>query len=126
MTIAYWCVFFSILLPLAFTGIAKFAGPGFRPKDNLAPREFLERLDGGRKRASWVQMNTHESTPAFMAAVIIAHQIGGNQFMIDVLAVSYIFLRLMYGGLYMANKGIPRTLVWGLALACTLGLFFTA
>jgi len=126
MTIAYWCVFISILLPTAYTGIAKFGGRGYQAKDNLAPREFLERLKGFRKRANWVQMNTHESIPAFMAATIIAHQIGGDQNMIDALAVAYIVLRLIYGLLYMANMGIQRTVVWTLALMCILGMFFTA
>lgn len=125
MTLAYWCVFVAILMPVAFTGIAKFAGKGYRPKDNLAPREFLENLDGFRKRANWVQMNTFESIPGFMAATIIAHQMGGDQNMIDGLAVAYIVLRVIYGILYMANKGIQRTLVWTAAVACILGMFFT-
>ena len=126
MTTAYWCVFFSILMPLIFTGIAKFAGKGYLPKDNLAPREFLNRLEGSLKRASWVQMNMHESTPGFMAAVIIAHQIKGDQDLIDMLAISYIVLRLIYGALYIANIGMQRTVVWALGLVCTLALFFTA
>jgi len=61
-----------------------------------------------------------------MAAVIIAHQIGGEQSTIDMLAVSYIVLRLIYGVLYMANKGMLRTAVWSLSLLCILGMFFTA
>lgn len=126
MTIAYWCVFFAILMPLIFTGIAKFAGKGYLPKDNLAPREFLNRLEGSRKRASWAQMNMHESIPGFMAAVIIAHQIKGDQGLIDMLAISYIVLRLIYGALYIANKGMMRTVVWTLGLVCTLAMFFTA
>jgi len=125
MTTAYWCVFAAILLPLLFTFIAKFTGR-YGPKDNLAPREYLSGLDGYRKRAHWAQLNTLESTPAFMAAVIIAHQIGGEQNTIDMLAVSYIALRIIYGFLYISNKGILRSIVWTLALLCILGLFFTA
>ncbi len=125
MTIAYWCVFTAILMPVMFTGIAKFAGKGYEPQDNLAPREFLARLQGFRQRANWVQMNTHESIPGFMAAVIIAHQMQGEQNMIDLLAVGYIVLRLIYGVLYMANIGMPRTVIWTLGVACILGLFFT-
>ncbi|NVK36544.1 MAG: MAPEG family protein [Gammaproteobacteria bacterium] len=124
MTIAYWCVFAAILLPLLFTALAKFTG-NYGPRANLAPREFLDGLDGFRKRANWAQLNTHESIPAFMAAVIIAHQMQGDQSMIDALAVSYIILRIVYGFLYMANKGLPRTIVWTAALLCTLAQFFT-
>lgn len=93
---------------------------------NLAPRDFLDKLDGYRKRANWVQLNTHESIPAFAAAVIIAHQIKGDQGMIDMLAISYIVLRLVYGALYLANVGFARTIVWGLALISILAMFFTA
>lgn len=126
MTIAYWCVFISILLPLLYTAIAKFSGGDYKPKHNLAPRAFLASLEGYRQRANWTQLNTHESIPAFMAAVIIAHQIGGDQSLIDMLAVSYIVLRLIYGVLYMANVGLLRTVAWSLSLACILGMFFTA
>ncbi len=125
MTIAYWCIFVAILLPVIFTGIAKFSGPGYKPKHNLAPRAFLNELQGYRQRANWAQMNTFESVPGFMAAVIIAHQIGGDQTLIDGLAVSYIVLRVIYGALYLANKGLPRTIVWTMAVGCILGLFFT-
>jgi uncharacterized MAPEG superfamily protein len=124
MTIAYWCVFISILLPLLFTALAKFTGK-YGPRANLAPREYLESLDGFRKRANWAQLNTHESIPAFMAAVIIAHQMQGTQNVIDNLAIAYIVLRIVYGFLYMANKGVMRTLVWSAALGCVLGMFFT-
>ena len=125
MTIAYWCVFVAILLPVMFTGIAKFSGPGYKPKHNLAPRAFLNDLQGYRQRANWAQMNTFESIPGFMAAVIIAHQIGGDQTLIDGLAISYIALRVIYGALYLANKGLPRTIIWTLGVGCILGLFFT-
>lgn len=124
MTYAYWCVFVAILLPLFFTSLAKFTGK-YGPKANLAPREYLETLEGFRKRANWAQLNTHESIPAFMAAVIIAHQMKGDQFLIDSLAISYIVLRLVYGFLYMLNKGLLRTLAWTAALMCILGMFFT-
>ncbi|MAA71316.1 MAG: hypothetical protein CL679_06270 [Bermanella sp.] len=124
MTNAYWCVFVAILLPLLFTALAKFTG-NFGPRANLAPREYLENLSGFRKRANWAQLNTLESIPGFMAAVIIAHQMQGDQAMIDTLAITYIVLRVVYGILYMANQGILRTLAWGGALACILGMFFT-
>lgn len=125
MTIAYWCVFIAILLPLVYTAIAKFSGGDYKPKHNLAPRTFLNSLEGFRQRANWAQLNTHESIPAFMAAVIIAHQMGGDQSKIDALAMTYIVSRLVYGVLYMMNKGLPRTFAWTVSLLCILGMFFT-
>lgn len=124
MTLAYWCVLVAIFLPLLFTFIAKFTGP-YGPQANLAPREYLANLDGFRQRAHWAQLNTLESIPGFMAAVIIAHQMGGEQSLIDALAITYIILRIIYGFVYIINKGILRTVVWAAALACIVGLFFT-
>lgn len=125
MTIAYWCVLAAILMPLLWTGVAKFTS-GFRPKDNHNPREYLENLKGYAKRAHWAQLNTFESIPGFMAAVIIAHQLGAAQDKVDAIALTYIGLRLLYGVLYIADKALLRSLVWGAGLACIIALFVVA
>jgi uncharacterized MAPEG superfamily protein len=124
MTIAYWCVFIAILLPVTFTGLAKFTSD-FKLKDNHSPRAFLNTLTGWQQRSNWAQQNTFESIPSFMAAVIIAHQIGGNQDNINILAVSYIIIRIVYGAVYIADLAATRSVVWSLGIACILGLFFT-
>jgi uncharacterized MAPEG superfamily protein len=124
MTTAYWCVIVAILMPVLFTGLAKFTS-GFRPKDNHNPRAYLAKLSGWRQRSNWAQQNTFESIPGFMAAVVIAHQMGGNQDNIDMLAVGYIIIRIVYGALYIADYALLRSAVWGLGVACIIGLFFT-
>lgn len=120
MTIAYWCVLAAALMPFLFTGIAKFTGGRY---NNYSPREFLEKQDGFRKRAHWAQMNTFEAFPFFAAAVVIAHQTGGEQGYIDTLAAAFIALRIAYGVIYMANLALLRTLVWTAGLACTIAIF---
>lgn len=122
MTIAYWCVLAAILLPYIWTGVAKFTS-GFRPRDNHNPREYLERLEGPAKRAHWAQLNTFESIPGFMAAVIIAHLAGAAQPTVDAIAVTYIGLRLAYGVLYITDKARLRSLVWAGGVACIVALF---
>ena len=72
MSTAYWCVLAAALLPYAFTGLAKFSGP--RRYDNHAPRDYLDKLDGWRKRAHWAQLNSFEAFAPFAAGVIIAQQ----------------------------------------------------
>lgn len=124
MTTAYYCVLIAIFLPTLTVGLAKFTSR-FLPKDNHNPREFLATLTGWQQRAVWAHDNTLESIPAFMAAVIIAHQIGGDQQVIDQLAISYIVLRVIYTLLYITDKALLRTLVWCAALACIVGLFFS-
>ena len=120
MTTAYWCVLVSVFLPFLFAAIAKFSGPGF---DNASPRAFLANLDGFRQRANWAQMNQFESNPPFAAGVIIAHVLGGPQATIDLIAVSWIALRVLYGAAYMANLASVRSLLWTASLACVVSLF---
>lgn len=122
MTVAYWSVLVAILLPYVWTGVAKF-GSGYGPRDNHAPREFLESLEGPAKRAHWSQLNTFESVPGFMAAVIIAHLAAAPQVAVDAIAVTYIGLRLLYGVLYITDKAALRSLVWAGGVACIVALF---
>jgi uncharacterized MAPEG superfamily protein len=124
MTIAYGCVFIAIMMPLMCSWVAKGLGR-FRVRDNSTPRDFMANLNGAAQRADWAQQNTLESVPAFMAAVIIAHQMGGDQQIINVLAVSYIAFRVLYVVFYLTNQSLLRSLVWGSAFACILGLFFS-
>ncbi|MES2917530.1 MAG: MAPEG family protein [Pseudomonadota bacterium] len=125
MTLAYWCVLGAILMPYIWTGLAKFTS-GFRPRDNRNPRDYLDRLEGPAKRAHWAQLNTFESIPGFMAAVIIAHQVQAPQGPVDALAVAYIVLRLAYGVLYIKDQASLRSLVWAGGVACIVGLFVVA
>ncbi|MGM0563553.1 MAG: MAPEG family protein [Pseudomonadota bacterium] len=126
MTIAYWCILIAIFLPYAFTGFAKFQG-GFGPRQNLAPREFLESLEGGRKRAHWAQLNSFEVHPGFYAAVIVAQLAGGvEQGTIDALAVTFVVSRVLFGIAYIADKGSLRSLIWAVGMACIVALFVTA
>lgn len=123
MTTAYWCVLIAALLPIFFTGIAKFSGPGFR---NDTPRDFQAGLTGMRQRAHWAHINSFEAFPPFAAAVIIAHQLHADQGWIDGLAIGFIVARLVYGFLYMANWPSLRSVVWTIALGCTVALFVIA
>lgn len=123
MTLAYWCVLAAILLPYVFTGFAKFLG-GFGPRQNHNPREFLETLEGSRKRAHWAQQNSFEITPAFAAAVIIAHlPQTAPQPTLDGIAVAFVLSRVMYGVCYIADWASARSLVWFFGIGCIIALF---
>ena len=120
MTIAYWCVLVAALLPFVFTGIAKFSGPGF---NNARVRDFQAKLEGARARAHWAHLNSFEAFPPFAAGVIIAHQLHVAQGRIDALALTFIAARIVYGAMYIANLPTLRSLVWLIALGCTVALF---
>lgn len=123
MTIAYWCVLAASVLPLVWTAVAKFSGPGF---DNHAPRLFQARLEGFRARAHWAHQNSFEAFPPFAAAVIIAHLAGVAQDRIDALALAFIALRVVYGLLYLADWALLRSVAWTAAFVCVIKLYTSA
>ena len=125
MTIAYWCIFIACLLPWFSIGYAKFLAPKatFREFDNKAPREYLSQLENDRKRAVWAEKNTYEALPLFIASVLVAHQTGADQYLINVLSIFFVVFRVIYIGLYIANLATLRTVVWTTAMGCCFGMF---
>jgi len=127
-TLAYWCLFVAALLPIACAAIAK-AGMFGKPKreggfDNANPRVWLARQKDWRARANAAQANSFEALPLFMAAVIIAHQLGAHQGRVDILAFLFVVLRILYIMMYVAGLPTARSLVWVAALAVNIGILF--
>jgi uncharacterized MAPEG superfamily protein len=127
-TVAYGCVLVAALLPIVCAAIAKW-GQFNKPRreggyDNADPRAWLARQTEWRARANAAQANSFEALPFFIGAVIIAHLLGANQARLDVLALMFIVLRVLYIMMYVA--GIPkiRSAVWTLALLVNIGILF--
>lgn len=124
MTIAFWCVLIAGFMPYIWVSVAKIGAGKY---DNNAPREFLERLEGWRKRANWAQTNSFEAFPFFAAAVIIGHLTsGGGNETINNLAMGFIGCRLVYGFLYIYDLATLRSLVWTGGIACIVGIFIVS
>lgn len=127
-TIAYWCVFAAAMLPFACTYIAK--SPGFgKPRkqggyDNADPRGWLAKQTDWQARANAAQANTFEALPFFIGAVIIAHQLSAPQGVVDILAVIFVTLRIVYVAMYVAGLPTVRSAIWGLALLVNAGILF--
>ncbi|MBN2991210.1 MAPEG family protein [Pseudomonas cedrina subsp. fulgida] len=127
MTVAFWCVLIAIFLPYLCTGVAKFSGGKFGPRQNHDPRAFLDTLEGVAKRAHSAQLNSFEVTPAFAAAVIIAHLAGTAELVtINVLAVLFITSRLLYIICYLADWAMLRSVVWIAGMALIASFFFVS
>jgi uncharacterized MAPEG superfamily protein len=120
MTFAYWSVLLAALLPIIWVGLAKTGTDGY---DNNKPRIFMSSLTGWQQRANWAQANSYEAFPPFAAAVIIAHLAGGNQLVVDIIAGSFLSLRVLHGIFYIQDKAMLRSLVWTLSFFCVIGLF---
>jgi uncharacterized MAPEG superfamily protein len=127
-TIAYWILLLAALLPIACTGIAKWGMFGKSRKeggyDNNNPRDWLARQQGWRARANAAQANTFEALPFFFAAVIIAHQLGAGQTMLDVLCLTWLMLRIFYIITYVGDMATARTALWAAAFAVNIGILF--
>ncbi|MCB1988630.1 MAG: MAPEG family protein [Nitrospirota bacterium] len=127
-TIAYWCVFVAAMLPLLCSVVAKRGGFGKKRSqggyDNHDPRAWLARQTGASARANAAQANSFEALPFFIAAVLVAHQLGAGQAVLDLLAVLYVLLRLFYIMMYVSDMPRARSAVWGGAFFVNIAIFF--
>lgn len=128
-TIAYWCILAAALLPIICAGIAKYGkmriDPGKGGYDNNNPRAWLARQTDWRARANAAQANTFEAIPFFFAAVIIAHHLQASQARLDILAVLFVALRVVYMVLYVGNLANARSIIWVFAFFTNIGILFS-
>ena len=127
-TLAYWCLLVAALLPIAWSGLAKAGMFGKRRGeggyDKAKPRVWLARQKDWRARAHAAQANSFEALPFFMAAVIIAHQLGAQQGRLDILAFLFVVLRILYVMMYVAGMANARSLVWTAAFVVNVAILF--
>jgi uncharacterized MAPEG superfamily protein len=128
-TVAYWCVLLAVLLPYACAYLAKSHGFGKSRKnggyDNNDPRGWLARQEGWKARANAAQANSFEALPFFIGAVIIAHQLGAPQTRVDILAVLFVTLRIIYIVMYVAGLPTTRSAIWALAFLANIAIFLS-
>lgn len=127
-TLAHWCVLIAAMLPIVCTGIAKWGMFTKAPEqggfDNRNPRAWLTRQTAWRARANAAQANSFEALPFFIGAVVIAHQLGAEQGLVNALAALFVLLRMAYIGLYVGNQAGLRSVVWTLALGANIAILF--
>ncbi len=128
MTLANYCLIIAAVLPIVCAGLAKSRGFGKSRRDggydNHEPRAWLSRQTGWQARANAAQANSFEALPLFYAGVLAAQQMQLNQGRIDLLAISFIVLRLVYIGLYLANVAALRSLAWVAGMGVCVAMFF--
>ena len=126
MTIDKWCVLIACFLPSVTALLPKISSLHLPFKDgkydNNNPREWESKLIGWQKRAIAAHSNGYEALPLFIAAVIFAQMAQGNQGRIDMLAITFVALRVAYIAVYLMNFGNLRSLIWGAAVATNVGL----
>ncbi len=121
-TVAYWCVFAMVLMPIGCAMLAKRGG--FKAADNRDPRGWGARQTDWRARALAAQANTFECLPFFIGAVIVAHQLGAAQTLLDLLALAFVMLRGFYVLMYVSDMPTVRSLVWAAGFLVNIAIFF--
>jgi uncharacterized MAPEG superfamily protein len=130
LTVATVCIVIACLLPIVCTGIAK-AGMFGKPRakggfDNHDPRAWLARQTGYRARANAAQANSFEALPLFIAGVLVAQQMHAPQRLVDLLAVVFVVLRIVYIAMYLADRQLARSAVWTAGLGVSIALVFAS
>ena len=122
MTIADLCLFGMLVLIIASVVPAKLDGR--REYDNANPRDPDFYTPGLRARSLAAHLNGYEALPFFVAAVLLAEMHAAPQGWVNLLAVGFLLARVAYLACYLGNHPTARSVVWGVALACNLAIFF--
>lgn len=124
MTIAEWCLFGAVMLYLGSLAPAK--AMGHREFDNAAPRDPRFYEDPVRSRILGAHINGIETFPFFATAVLLAEFRQAPQGWIDLLALAFVAARVGFVIAYVRDKPTARTVLWNVAFAFNLGIFFLA
>lgn len=125
MSIAYWCILVTALLPYLWVFIAKRSGERY---NNRNPRAWVAKQDGNYKlqRANAAHLNGFEAFPAFVAGVLMAQLAGVPADIITPLALGFVAARILHGVFYLADKHSLRSFVWLLGMLCAVALIVLA
>jgi len=129
-SVLHWCVLLAAIMPILCAGMAKSNGFGKPVQeggyDNAMPRLWLAGQTGWRARANAAQANCFEALPFFIGAVALAQHAGADAARLDMLALLFVGLRLVYVALYIADRANARSLAWTLAVATNIAILFAS
>ena len=124
LSIAYWCILITALLPYVWVTIAKTSAPRYNNRD---PRGWMDKQDNPRThRANAAHANAFEAFAPFAASVLMAQLAGVAEARIALLAVVFAALRVLHGLLYLGDQHGLRSLCWLGGFACVLALLVQA
>jgi uncharacterized MAPEG superfamily protein len=122
MTLGEWMIFAAVILYLLT--VAPVKAVGYRTFDNSNPRDPLFYRPGIASRALGAHINGIETFPFFAVAVMLAEFRHAPQRWIDMLALAFVAVRLIFVGAYIGNWSTTRTLLWNLGFAINTAIFF--
>jgi uncharacterized MAPEG superfamily protein len=122
MTIAEWCLFGAVMLYLLTLAPTKAMAP--LEFDNANPRDPRFYEHPVRKRVLGAHNNGIETFPFFAVAVLLAEFRDAPQDWVDGLALAFLLTRMAFVVAYIANRSTLRTMLWNVAMAFNVGIFF--
>src|SRR5579862_8456651 len=120
MTIAEWMILAAVLIYLLT--IAPFKPLGYREFDNAKPRDPAFYEQPLRGRAWGAHLNGIETFPSRAAAVLHAEFRAAPQHLIDLLAVSFVLLRVAFVAACLRNYRRTRTLIGNVGFAVNVAI----
>lgn len=125
MSIAYWCILVTALLPYLWVFIAKRSGDRY---NNRNPRAWMAKQEGNYKvqRANAAHLNGFEAFPAFVAGVLMAQLAGVPAEQVTPLAIAFVVARFLHGIFYLTDKQSLRSLIWLVGMLCAVALMVLA
>ena len=123
MNISLGCLLFVGFLPMICAGISK----SKLDYDNKNPRAWLADQSGFRLRANSAQQNSWEAFLWFSVAILAVHTTGqAKTNEVEIMAVSYVVLRIFYVAAYVSNFAMLRTIFWMIAFVLNIMIFTKA
>jgi uncharacterized MAPEG superfamily protein len=122
LTIADLTILAAIVLAIGSIVPAKLGNSG--KYNNANPRDPGFYAQGLRARSQGAHLNGFETFPFFAAAVILAEMRHVPQRSVDILAVAFILIRLIFVLSYLADRSTLRSATWFVGFCCNLAIFF--
>ena len=127
MTVPFWCLFVTALLPYILSWIGGvYRVKQFDTYDNRNPRVQAAALQGVGARVMAAQQNSWEALPFFASAVFVAHLAGADPEKSALAALLFVASRILYSVAYIADRDAIRSLVFIVGLGCCIWLFVLA
>ncbi|MBU1437798.1 MAG: MAPEG family protein [Gammaproteobacteria bacterium] len=86
--------------------------------DNHHPRAQQARLQGVGERATAAHYNSFEALQLFLAALLSCVISGNYDTTMQLLAWVFVVCRMLYILLYVVDKALLRSIVWGIGVGC--------
>jgi uncharacterized MAPEG superfamily protein len=123
MTIPFWCLLITLLLPYVLAGVGGYyRKKSFGEMDNKDPRTQAAQLEGEGARAYAAQQNAWEALAAFSVAVFIAHLSNADQKQSAIASMLFVITRIIHPIVYIKDIDKARTAVFVLGVVCCLWL----